>query len=57
MGSDQAGNLIMFDMIRLSRTEQTGYYTLGTLGTGLMLATAQPSTHGALLPIPYEKPL
>lgn len=43
IGGDQAGNLIVFDLIRLSRTEQTGYYTLGTLGTFLMLATAQPS--------------
>ena len=56
MGGDQAGNLIVFDLIRLSSLEQTGYYTLRTLGTVLMLATAQPSALGALLPILYEKP-
>ena len=44
MGGGQAGNLIVFDLIRLSSPEQIGYYTLGkALGTFLMLATAQPS--------------
>jgi hypothetical protein len=40
MGGDPAGNLIVIGLIRLSCPEQTGYYTLGTLGTGLMRATA-----------------
>lgn len=36
MGSDQASNLIVFDMIRLSGPKQTEYYTLRTLGTFLI---------------------
>jgi hypothetical protein len=57
MGGDRAGNLIVFDLIRLSSPEQTGYYSLGkALGTFLMLATAQPSAANTAWPDYMKSP-